>query len=196
VTGPPVDRLGGDHGAAVAEFALLLPFFSLMVFGLLEFGNAYRRKSTLESVVASATRVDVQLGKDRMADAEALRSISSGLSSYSDLTIQRVVVWKANGATTGPLCVTGAGVSGSCNVYTAAQVADTSGTGFANAASCTGNWDVSWCPLNRSDTDLAQDYVGVYIEVQYRAKTRVVTSQYLTLKAWSVMRIEPPFGAN
>lgn len=34
-------RLGGDEGAALVEFAIIMPFLFLLIFGVIEFGWAY-----------------------------------------------------------------------------------------------------------------------------------------------------------
>ncbi len=57
-------RLGGDDGAVIVEFALMLPFLALFMMGLFEFGFGYHRKTQLDSVVGSANRMAAQLGRD------------------------------------------------------------------------------------------------------------------------------------
>jgi hypothetical protein len=198
---PASPRLQGDGGAVFVEFALILPFIALFLMGMFEFGNGFRQKTQLEATVASAARVNVQIGSGRFADFETLRAVSSGLSGLPAGSLQRVVVWKATDDANGPKCTTGPSVANVCNVYTAAQVADASGAGFPGGSSTSptcpsSSWDAAWCPLNRSDTERAQDYVGVYVEVQYRSLTRVVSLDNVRLTSWAVYRIEPPLGAT
>jgi Flp pilus assembly protein TadG len=192
-------RLVGDRGAVLTEFVLVLPFLMVIVMGLLEYGNAYRHRTALESTVATAGRSNAQIGAGRFADFETLRSISSGASAIRGVTIERVVVWNATATSDGPRCTTGSSVNGLCNVYDTAQVNDASGAGFAAGTSysptcATGSWDEAWCPLDRSDEYRAQDYVGVYVEIRYPSLSRFFTGTDQTMRAWNVYRIEPPVG--
>jgi len=43
-------RCGGDSGAALAEFALVLPFLAIFVFGVIDLGRAYSLKSRLANM--------------------------------------------------------------------------------------------------------------------------------------------------
>src|SRR6187551_2341577 len=49
-TGPASLRLHGDDGAALLEFALLLPFLATIVFGVLDLGRGFVLKSRLTSM--------------------------------------------------------------------------------------------------------------------------------------------------
>ena len=50
-------RRGGDRGAAAVEFALVLPFLLLLVFGLVDFGRAYNAKVTLTHAAREGARM-------------------------------------------------------------------------------------------------------------------------------------------
>jgi hypothetical protein len=193
--------MDGDSGAALVEFALLLPVLVLIFSGIMEFGSAYRVRDQMQHSVMSAGRVASQQSNSRYGDYETLRSLSSSLSSLtSSATINRVIIFRApsNGqvpASCLAVPVTGskAGVSGSCNVYSAAQVANASLSNFSTPAVCSaGAWDSSWCPLSRQSRT---DQVGVYIELNYTTLTKLLPVS-TTLKGTSVYAIEPlPIGA-
>ena len=49
-TGPASPRLHGDDGAALMEFALVLPFLATVVFGALDLGRAFVLKAQLTNM--------------------------------------------------------------------------------------------------------------------------------------------------
>ena len=191
----------GDDGAALVEFALAIPILALMFTGILEFGSAYRVEDQIQHSLMSAGRVAGQQSNSRYADYETLRSISSTVSGVSkNATVKRVIIFKApsDGAVPAScLAVTPtgskAGVSGTCNVYNAAQVANLSLSNFSTPAACAGTaWDSNWCPVNRQPQ---QDRNGVYVEFDYTTLTKLLPPN-LTLQDDAVYDIEPtPIGA-
>ena len=50
-------RARGDRGAAIIEFALLLPVLILLLFGTIQFGIAYNRKQGLHAAAREGARV-------------------------------------------------------------------------------------------------------------------------------------------
>ncbi|MEZ5208796.1 MAG: hypothetical protein R2690_17900 [Acidimicrobiales bacterium] len=97
-----------------------------------------------------------------------------------------------------PGSLSGAGVSGVCNVYSAAQVAqDSPGSGFVVTGSppsgCGGaSWHRFLCPLNGSHRNpKTQTKIGVYIEVEYQPVTGIWPSGQ-TIERHVVYAIEPP----
>jgi Flp pilus assembly protein TadG len=59
-----------ERGAAVVEFALILPILVLFVFGIVEFGRAYSARIELTGAVREGARA-VALGKDGIAATQA-----------------------------------------------------------------------------------------------------------------------------
>ncbi|MGZ4729871.1 MAG: TadE/TadG family type IV pilus assembly protein, partial [Acidimicrobiales bacterium] len=49
-------RFHGDDGSIIAESALLVPFFVLLLFGMLEFGGAFRDYLTLSNAASTGAR--------------------------------------------------------------------------------------------------------------------------------------------
>ena len=47
----------GDGGAALVEFALVLPIFALMLFGMIELGLAFAGWSSLRNAVQTGARL-------------------------------------------------------------------------------------------------------------------------------------------
>lgn len=65
-----MQRRRDERGAAVVEFALILPILVLFVFGIVEFGRAYSARIELTGAVREGARA-VALGKDGIAATEA-----------------------------------------------------------------------------------------------------------------------------
>ena len=70
---------GDDRGAAVVEFALVLPVLVLFVFGIIEFGRAYNARIELTSAVREGARA-LALGGDPAAATTATRTAAPGLT--------------------------------------------------------------------------------------------------------------------
>ena len=179
------------------ELALVAPFLALLVMGVLDYGQAYRNQETIAIAVRAGVRQASNLGDDRAADALALQAIVSAMGNATNVTVNRIVIYKTtatDGAPTNAACLTGtASIAGACNVYTWAQ-AQAAPTGFT--ATCTSGsgsaLDRSWCPTDRNAnlTD-PPDYIGVYINVTFNGVTGIIAGRKLTMTDRSVSRIEP-----
>jgi Flp pilus assembly protein TadG len=69
-------RLDGEHGAIAVEFALLVPVFLLLVFGILDFGHAYYMKQ----VVSNASREGARYGARYTTDTAGKHLIPNAFS--------------------------------------------------------------------------------------------------------------------
>ena len=72
-------RDGRDRGAVMVEMAIVVPIFLLLVFGMLEFGLAFKNKLTMAHAANQATRRATVLGNDATADIEILQAFEEGL---------------------------------------------------------------------------------------------------------------------
>jgi Flp pilus assembly protein TadG len=72
-----------ERGAAVVEFALILPILVLFVFGIIEFGRAYSARIQLTAAVREGARAGA-LGLDAVA---ATKAGAPGLAP-SDINVQ------------------------------------------------------------------------------------------------------------
>lgn len=74
-------RTTDERGAAAVEFALVLPFLLLVVFGIIDFGRAYNAQITLTHAAREAVRVWALGGttSDVTAAAEAAATGLSGI---------------------------------------------------------------------------------------------------------------------
>lgn len=58
-----------DRGAALVEFAMILPILILLIFGVIEFGRGYHTKSTLTHAARESVRVAALDSGDPVATA-------------------------------------------------------------------------------------------------------------------------------
>ena len=194
-----------ERGAALVEAALVLPIVLLFIFAILEFGFLWRNVNQVERSLQSAGRTGSNLGTNRFADFEMLRAIDSGLDGMESATIERVIVFNstdADGAVPAN-CLTvdvasspmsPHGVGGTCNVYSGAQVAVDSPSGFpvSGANGCAGgSWDGSWCPSARDNSDPGLTYLGVFVKVVYTPTTNLIQGPTLDVTRSTVYRVEP-----
>jgi Flp pilus assembly protein TadG len=196
-------RKDGDRGAAIVEFALMLPVLTALVLGIFEYGMAWHDTAAVERAVQNAGRVGASQGDSRHADYEALRAVESSLQSAERLEVVKVVIFRStdangvvptacrdynvSGLTVGSFGINSGGVQ--CNVYTNTQVQSSGQSGFP-LATCTGAWDQQWCPLNRDNTRPSSDFLGVYLEVRYESMTGLLPNT-ITIKRSSIYLLEP-----
>lgn len=205
-------RVGGEDGAVIVEFALMAPLLVLLVLGIVEYGSVLRNETTVTGAVRNAARVGAQYKDDAFGDQGALTSLNASIGSAQRITINRVVIYRADSASGAPpaaclsVNVTSSpsdahgSVADSCNVYSGAQVASagTSTKWSAAADTCTGNvnkWDNYWCPSVRKAAlvggDSPPDYFGLYVSVTYTPLTGAVPGISTTYTDYAVNRLEP-----
>jgi len=110
-------RARGERGAALVEFALLTPVFMLLIFGIIEFGFAFRSQLTVSNAVQQAGRVAATLGNDLDMDYETLASMQQGLRSLPAGTIKWVTIFNADASGNPATPCSFPGGSSNCNVY-------------------------------------------------------------------------------
>jgi len=72
-----------ERGASLVEFALIAPLLLLLLFGIIEFGFAWRDKIVVGNAVQTSTRVGAALGNDIDVDLFILESATQGVSNLS-----------------------------------------------------------------------------------------------------------------
>jgi Flp pilus assembly protein TadG len=72
-------RTRGERGAAVIEFALVLPILVLLVLGIMEFGRAYHVQTTISGAAREGARV-MALQSDSAAAQAAAQSAAQPLA--------------------------------------------------------------------------------------------------------------------
>jgi Flp pilus assembly protein TadG len=196
-------RLNGDRGAVIAEAALLTPIFVALLFGILEFGGAYRDYLTLANATSVGARQAAIQGNSVSADWYILNAIKKATAAMPQSQILAVVVYDASKATdpatvTSPSqvnsgCLTGS-VANYCNFYGPSQIptAFAATTPPANYQDCTvGDPEANYCPTTRG-VSLATgvDYVGVYVKITHPWITGLFGNS-LTMTSNSVIQLEP-----
>jgi Flp pilus assembly protein TadG len=186
----------GDRGAALVEFALVGMLLVVLLFGTVEFGLAWQDRNVVETTARAGARVASSMGDDRYADWNALQSVKAAVNDVGLSNVDYVIVYKSatvDGAVPSAcLGATPTSQSGSCNVYTGAQLQTLTVANFTGTLSCTGSSpDLAWCPTTRQTLQaLGTDYVGVYIKAKHDMITQLFGST-LSLTTNAVMRIEP-----
>jgi Flp pilus assembly protein TadG len=85
-------RCQGQRGAAVIEFALILPLLVVLVFGIVEFSIAYNRKQGLHAAAREGARV-ASLPQTTNSDViSRVQSSLSGVLSASDIQAATITV--------------------------------------------------------------------------------------------------------
>ncbi|QGG95697.1 TadE/TadG family type IV pilus assembly protein [Actinomarinicola tropica] len=186
---------GGDRGAVIIEFAIVAPFLVLILFGIFEFGNAWRQVGSVERATQQGARTAASMANHRFADYEALRAIDTATRGLSGVTVDQVVIFNATGGSGSvpPACLSGS-VGGLCNTYSGAQVRTTSPGGFSGGNSqsptCGGSLDAAWCPLGRSRLQDSIVRIGVHVRLTYEPVTGLIPGQ-VQLERTSVYQIDP-----
>ena len=86
-----------ERGAVLVEMAIVVPILILLVFGMLEFGLAFKDKLTMAHAVNQATRNATVLGTDQRADFEILSAFEAGMvGAVSIDTVTHVDIFKAD----------------------------------------------------------------------------------------------------
>jgi Flp pilus assembly protein TadG len=210
-------RLQGDGGSVVVEAALVLPLIFVFVAGIVDFGVGFRDRTLLQSAMRNGARVGAAAVADPSADQLVLSTFQAGLAGTTRLTVDRAIIYEANGLTNGEptsTCQTitpsnvGAGNFGAnCNVYSGDQVtnaatsfnaAPTYLSGTTVSSNCGGGWNRYWCAggasgSNERTANLSGtvDSLGLYVRAAYTPFTGVFETGDLILTDWVVMRLEP-----
>ena len=85
-----------EHGAVMVEMAIVVPIFVLLIFGMLEFGLAFKDKLAMSHAASRAARVAAVQGNEEAADYEILKGFANGLVAAASLdSVQYVDVFRA-----------------------------------------------------------------------------------------------------
>lgn len=195
-------RLAGDDGTALVESAFILPVMLTFLLGIFELGYVYKDYQAVENATQQGIRSSSIAGNVVTADYEILTSLKQGGSALSTGDVNRVVIFKAFGATStvpAPCKTSASGLVGNlCNVYYPAdfnrpKAEFDCSTGSAYEFSSPSRY---WCPDSRKTAALADlgngppDWIGVYMSVEHRWLTRMFAST-TTIEETSITRLEP-----
>jgi Flp pilus assembly protein TadG len=100
-----------ERGQALVEFALVLPAFLLLVFGVVEFGLAFNAAVSVNFVSRAAALLAAEGGRSEGTDCMVLRAIEQDMTSPASPTrISRVEIYWSDS--------NGDQISSNVNVYT------------------------------------------------------------------------------
>jgi Flp pilus assembly protein TadG len=189
-------RLHGDHGSIIAEAALLTPFFITLLFGMLEFGGAFRDYLTTSNAASSGARQAAIQGNANDADWFILQAIKTASAAMPSSQIVDIEIFKATATTTGPPATCNGQAANTCNDYTGANLQTyltTSVEPVAFQSVCVTNSapEGGWCPETRNvSLQGGPDYVGIYLKVTHPWITGLFGNN-LTMKRTAVIQLEP-----
>lgn len=199
-------RFQGDDGSIIAEAALVMPILLMFLCGIGDFGGAWRQRTTIQGAMRTATRTEANVGSDvtinMYADQYSMSALWAGMSKANNISLQKVIVYKlpAYNSPTPSGCISttpnaaGAGIAGSCNVYSASQVQNSGTTWTLNNVGCTTGWDRFYCPRTRKNTLTGPpDWLGIWAQVTYTPYTKMFGASF-TMTDVEVTRIEPQAG--
>jgi hypothetical protein len=185
-----------ERGAALVEFAVVVPLLLLLVVGTIELGAAWSQKLKVETAARAGARVGSSLGDARLADYHLLQGVRAAVTSIGVDRIRHVVVYKSTSSdgAVPPTCRTSPPIpqTGLCNVYSGADLVALTETAFSGTTACGATApDRFWCPTTRQKVQhLGPDHLGVWIVADSPTVTRLFTAP-VDLGARAVMRLEP-----
>ncbi|MFT5202194.1 MAG: hypothetical protein ACI9C1_001580 [Candidatus Aldehydirespiratoraceae bacterium] len=191
-------RTRGERGATLLESALITPLLLLFVFGIFEFGFAFRDYLTVANATRDGAREASVAGNVADTDYRTLRSIKRAAAALPTDGLDLVVIFKASGPTeTVPAtCAAGTSVVDVCNVYTPSDFnlveAEWGCQSTANTPPDPINSpDLSWCPKDRQvSTGSGLDYVGIYIQATHEYVTGLFGDR-IVFEDQMILKVEP-----
>ena len=79
------NRPGSQHGAAMVEFAIMLPLIVVLVFGITELGRAIYQQNTLSKAVASGARYMSRSAESVQSDCTQGTNWGASVSNAANL---------------------------------------------------------------------------------------------------------------
>jgi hypothetical protein len=179
-------RKRSERGAALVEAALVLPVLLLVVFGVFEFGFAFKNSLTITSATRSGSRVASALPRTADYEINTAAAVRGALlNAFQSGDLEYLTIYKADADTGEPVNGGGFETCTECYRY----------RWDASAQGGEGDWAYvagAWPPLTQAacGDDAMTDYVGVYVRASHNFLTAAFGSSR-TLTAHTVMRLEP-----
>ena len=167
-----------SRGAALVEFALVLPLLIALFVGVVDFGEAWFNSTSVQTGVRSASVVGFDAGnEDFRHDQLVVESIIRELDGRGFDEIEKIVIYDADNPTLDNACLDpssgeqfSSGIQDHCNIYGRqflSNVANGTNT-FTWGSGCTqaGRW---WCYNTRGTGSGPTFNVGVEVTVKAEA---------------------------
>lgn len=181
----------GDRGSAIAEAAIATVVFMSVLFGVVEFGLAFKDYLSMAAAVRDGTRAASTYGTATTTDYSVIQDVLKRMPAVNKNQVLGIVIFRGT-ATTSTVdsidsrCTTQS-VSGVCNFYGPSDLSRPSSdfTGGSTAP------DAAWPPSSRKDKlSGPPDYIGVWAKINHNGLTGFL-SLTKTYTDQAVMRIEP-----
>ena len=167
----------------------------LFVFGIFEFGFAFRSYLTVSNVVREAAREASVAGNFDNADYRVLRAVDRASAALPDGAIDLIIVFEASGPDSTPHSQCLAGISRGpagterCNVYVPSDLLRLE-TDFECKLGPPTDPDYFYCPGSRDVIVGNLDYVGIWVQMKHDYITGMFGAS-LTFEDQIVLKIEP-----
>ncbi|MGD9798357.1 MAG: TadE/TadG family type IV pilus assembly protein, partial [Acidimicrobiia bacterium] len=89
------NRTRDEDGAAAVEFALILPVLVLLVFGIIEFGMAFKSSLTVTSATRSGARTASALPRESNFHEATANAVARSVSTLPDGAVEELWIYKA-----------------------------------------------------------------------------------------------------
>jgi TadE-like protein len=190
------NRQSRSRGQSLAEFALVFPFFMIILFFVIEFAFALNAYLAIDFASREAALAGAEAGNDTNADCAILRAVERSIQPpAADTNIQQVRIFKANatGDEIGPVTIYTRTNSIPCPLLdgTPSTLPYTRGTNtYPPSARCN---VLAGCTVG---TPGSVDTIGVEISYGYDVKTPVYSLINSSGSGWimtksNAMRMEP-----
>ena len=176
-------RARDERGATLVEAAIILPVVVLIVFGIIEFGLAFKDSLTVSSATRAGARTASAEPRQPTFNSDTAKAVARAVSALPSGSVEQLWIYKAN--------VDGDPVDGGGSAYTSCNTC------------AVFTWDVAtdqfirqpgpdWNPMTQNACvgDSGHDAVGVYLKVNHDFVTGFF-GQQIVLKDHSVMNLEP-----
>ena len=187
-------RVRGERGATLVESALITPVLLLFVFGIFEFGFAFRDYLGVSNIVRDAAREASVAGNATDADYRILRAVQRAGAALPDDAIERLIIFEATDATSTPHadCIAGTPRSSTqrCNVYDSSDFAIAEDEFKCDPAAPIPDPDRFYCPGDRDVIVGNLDYVGIWVQVTHTYITGLFGSS-VTFTDQIILKLEP-----
>lgn len=199
-------RAGRERGAVLVEAAIAVPLLLMLIFGAIEAGMAWEAKSSSTSGLRTGLLRAASLADRPETDLRILQSVVGEVGGENVGNLNYVVIFDASGpdpAATVASCAAaaaGGGISGTCNTYTTADLAevvagnwtagpggdfDDGSNGSPGSYACdTTKVDANWCAPSRIVSGPAE--VGVAISYDHAWFTGVLPGDGVTFTDYAV----------
>jgi hypothetical protein len=165
---------------AAVEAAIITPVLMLLVFGIIEFGLAFKDQLAVTSAVRAGARIASAEPRFAGFATDAAGQVAREGGALNLTAVQELWVYRADSS---GHPVGAGGTFNSCATDCIHFTWSAAGGQFAQSSG-------SWSPTSQDACQGEQDSVGVYLKFRHAGVTQVFFSA-LGLHSYTVMRLEP-----